>query len=307
MRGVTHPGEVLLAARARQAPSRPGVYVLLGAEEELLYIGKASNLRRRLLGHARATTTPDPRAERRRAQVREVRWIECADEHEALSLEADLIAGLAPTLNAVMVDESFTRICVEVVPNDRISIRLIEGGSDGHGRVFGPFPHLGKGKHSWRAVRTNGGFSALLRLLWVASAPDGVRFRPPAKVRGSSPPAEWQSSFDPSRLPMLHDYLSGRSTRLMTVLRASAGAEDVPAFMRRPLLGDLDAAEEFYRLGPYSVRQLRRRHGVGPGPFDREAFAHMVGEDLRRAIGSFRVPARRRSSSRGGGRRTIST
>lgn len=308
MGGMTHSGAQLLATRAREAPARPGVYVLLGAEQELLYIGKASNLRRRLLDHARGTTTiPDPRGERRRAQVREVRWVECADEHEALCLEADLIAGLAPALNAVMVDEAFTHICVEAVPKDRIRIRLTEDGSNGHARVYGAFPHLGKGKHSWRAVRTNGGFSAFLRLLCVASAPDDVRFRLPAKLRGSSPPTEWHAAFDPSRLPMLHDFLSGRSARMTTLLRTSATAENLPDFMRRPLLADLDAAEEFYRLGPHSLQQLRRRHGVGPGPVDRNTFARLVSHDLRQAIGDFTVPARRRSSSRVGGRLRIAT
>jgi len=303
---ATHPGAQLLAARARVAPLRPGVYVLLGAETELLYVGKAANLRRRLLDHARgASKMPDPRAELRRAHVREVRWVECADEHEALCLEADLIAALAPKLNAVMADEAFTYVSLDVAPKGRIRMRLTEVPSGSGTRMYGAFPHLGKGKSSWRAVRTNGGFSAVLRLLWVAFATENVRFRLPSKLRGSSPPVEWETAFDVSRLPMLRDFLSGRSGRLGATLRGYATADDVPVFMRRPLLADLTEAEAFYQLGPRALQQLRRRHGAGPGPVDRDTFACLVGDDLRQAIGSFTVPARRRSSSPFGGRSRI--
>lgn len=282
MRTVAHSGAEVLAARAREAPTRPGAYVLLGADTELLYIGKAANLRRRLLDHARATTGARLRA----AHVAEVRWVECADEHDASCLEADLIVALAPRFNAVMVDDSYTFICLERT-GDRIRLRLSE--EEGGDRTYGAFPHLGKGKHSWRAVRTNCGFSALLRLLWVAFGADDVRFRLPSTLRGSSPPVDRDMPLDRSRLPVLHDFLSGRSNRLARTLREAVAAEDVPAFMRRPLLRDLDEAAAFYRLGPRALRQLRLRHDLRPGPVDRDTFAHMVGDDLRRAIGDFKV------------------
>lgn len=293
----THLGEQVLASRAREAPARCGAYILLGADRELLYVGKAANLRRRLLDHARGST--GVRVQRSAPLVREVRWVECANEREAFCLEADLIVALAPTFNAVMVDEAFTYVCVEVLAKDRIRVCLTEDGSTEGARTYGAFPHLGKGKHAWRAVRTNAGFSALLRLLWVAFGPDGARFRPTAKLRGSSPPVELDARFDPLQLPMLHDFLSGRSGRLTTLLRASATADDVPGFMRRPLVEDLEAAEEFYRLGPRALHRLRRRHDVRPGPVDRDAFTRMVYDDLREAIGAFVLPTSSIRSMRG--------
>ncbi|MEX0874092.1 MAG: nucleotide excision repair endonuclease [Actinomycetota bacterium] len=69
-----------LVARAHEAPTRPGVYFFLGPNSELLYVGKATNLRRRLLDHAHASAT----------DVRDVRWMECADEREAFELSREI-------------------------------------------------------------------------------------------------------------------------------------------------------------------------------------------------------------------------
>ena len=67
----------VLADAAAVAPTTPGVYLFLGPARELLYVGKAGNLRRRLQQHAKAE--PHPKAGRRArtsGEVREVVWEE---------------------------------------------------------------------------------------------------------------------------------------------------------------------------------------------------------------------------------------
>jgi hypothetical protein len=246
------------------------VYFFLGEGRELLYVGKAANLRRRLLGHARG-----PRLGER---IREVLWIDCSDEEHALRLEADIVVALRPIGNASMVRDAFTYICV-----DGSVLRLSETPT---GRAHGAFPHLGKGKASWRAVRTNAGYSALTRLLWAAYADAGMRFRLPSKLRGTSPPLTVDVNA-PTR--PLHDFLSGRSARLLDALRASASSDDVPAFMRRALADDLDDAATFYRLGPRALHTLRREHGLSAGPIDARTFGEAIATDVCSAIGTFTI------------------
>lgn len=281
-------GRKIIALRAREAPVGPGVYFMLGAQRELFYVGKAVNLRRRLQNYARETD--NPRVGRLVSEVREVRWLECADGYDALCREADLIVALAPPFNAVMAKDAYTFVCVDDLPSSGgLRFRLTVQASPESGRTYGAFPHLGKGKISWRAVRCNAGYSALLRLLWVAFEQPQKRFRIPAKARGTSPPLVLEIRVDRSRLAMLHDFLSGRSVRLIAALEDAAVNDDVPAFMRGPLAADLGAAQEFYRLGPAALRTLRRRHGLRPGPVDRQTFTRVVSEDLHDAIGTFEL------------------
>jgi excinuclease ABC subunit C len=286
-------GRELLAARAREAPPRPGVYFFFGPDRALLYIGKASSLRRRLSDHARGPANPDNvKLEKLSTAVRDVRWVECRDEHEALCREADLVVAIAPPFNASMAFDAYTYIAVVDAAASRVRFALTEDAARARGRVYGAFPHLGKGKASWRAKRTNGGYCALLRLVWVAFA-GAARIRIPSKLRGTSPPIEFETSLDPDGAPLLRDFLSGRSNRLLASLRDAVICADVPVFMHGALERDLAAAEEFYRLGPNAVRRFRTAHRLPRGPLHRDVFAQLLTDDIREAIGPFSVQLRK--------------
>jgi DNA polymerase-3 subunit epsilon len=87
---------------ADDLPEQPGVYRFYGADEQggdtLLYIGKANNLRERVLDHFRAGAN-DARSLRLAAQVRRVTWTETAGELGALLLEAREIRESQPVYN----------------------------------------------------------------------------------------------------------------------------------------------------------------------------------------------------------------
>jgi DNA polymerase III subunit epsilon len=82
-------------------PEEPGVYRFFGAGEQgeaLLYVGKANNLRERVLDHFRAGVS-DAKALRLASQVRRVAWTETAGELGALLLEAREIRERRPVYN----------------------------------------------------------------------------------------------------------------------------------------------------------------------------------------------------------------
>ena len=71
---------------------RPGVYLMRDAQEKILYVGKAKNLRKRLNSYRVAN--PDRMARRHLRMLRQVTRIElqeCADEMAALAKEAELL------------------------------------------------------------------------------------------------------------------------------------------------------------------------------------------------------------------------
>jgi len=84
-----------------ELPEGPGVYLLHGEGEALLYVGKAKNIQSRVLAHF-ATDARSRRELELSRLVRRVEWIETAGEFGALLLEARLIKDRRPLLNRRM-------------------------------------------------------------------------------------------------------------------------------------------------------------------------------------------------------------
>lgn len=95
---VERLGEDFFAA----LPTGPGVYLMCGAQEGVLYVGKARNLRKRLSSYRVANPERMPRRTIRLLhQVQRIEWDECATEQIASEREETLICVLAPKFNAV--------------------------------------------------------------------------------------------------------------------------------------------------------------------------------------------------------------
>jgi len=112
---------------ADDLPEEPGVYRFFGADEQgadtLLYVGKANNLRERVLDHFRAGAN-DAKSLRLAAQVRRVTWTETAGELGALLLEAREIRESQPVYNKQLRanGKRFTWLFVENQPPRLVEI-----------------------------------------------------------------------------------------------------------------------------------------------------------------------------------------
>jgi excinuclease UvrABC nuclease subunit len=85
----------------RALPARPGVYLMCGAHEGVLYVGKARNLRKRLGSYRVANPERLPRRIiRLLQQVRRIEGDECRSEEAARQREELLICVLTPRFNA---------------------------------------------------------------------------------------------------------------------------------------------------------------------------------------------------------------
>ncbi len=287
----------VLSSRAREAPTTVGVYFIVGAEGELLYIGKAANLNRRLRDHARKDDG-SPIWRRVPSAVQDVRWIECADEREATCREADLIIALRPTFNKSMTDkDSFVNITVERVESSQAGSQLrfclMDKDPGGATKSYGSFPQLGKGKASWPAVRSNAGYAALLRLIWVAFSLPDAQTRIPSRLHGSSPPVDHTTSFDPRAQKALHGFMSGTSKKWLTALHERLSANESIAYMHPALVRDLTSAAEFFDLGPRALRAFRLKHGLPAGVVDRETQIELLRQEVQEAIGDVALASSR--------------
>jgi len=100
------PASQLAAAAAdgfRTGPDVPGVYLFRTAGGDVVYVGKARSLRRRVLDHLRAKIEKDGSIV---AQSASVEFVPTATEREALLLEANLVKQYQPPLNVLLKDDS---------------------------------------------------------------------------------------------------------------------------------------------------------------------------------------------------------
>jgi excinuclease ABC subunit C len=157
-------GRNVIADFARHAPPAPGVYRMIGAGGEVLYVGKAKNIKKRVLSYARPTGQVT-RIARMIAITNSIEFVTTATETEALLLEANLIKRLRPRFNVLLRDDkSFPYILISKGERPA-QIMKHRGARNRDGDYFGPFAAV-------NAV--NRTITALERAFLIRSCTDAV-------------------------------------------------------------------------------------------------------------------------------------
>ncbi len=131
-------GALLIADYVKNLPSKPGVYRMYGENREVLYVGKAKNLKKRVDNYTQLKRNSN-RIQRMIAATRSMEFIVTGTETEALLLEANLIKTLKPRFNVLLRDDkSFPHI---LIASDHKSPQLLKhrGARKRPGNYFGPF------------------------------------------------------------------------------------------------------------------------------------------------------------------------
>ena len=135
-------GAPVIARQAKTAPAGPGVYRMIDAGGEVLYVGKARHLKKRVQSYARGTGHNN-RIARMIADTAGMEFVTTATEIEALLLEANLIKRLKPRYNVVLRDDkSFPFI---LIGRDHPVPQILKhrGARNRKGDYFGPFASAG--------------------------------------------------------------------------------------------------------------------------------------------------------------------
>lgn len=131
-----------ISEELKKLPKTPGVYMHKDSLGEVIYVGKAVNLRNRVSSYFRTSQT-DPKVRAMVSNVAEFEYISCATEMEALLLECNLIKKYMPRYNILLKDDK-SYPYIEVTTNEEfprvISTRRLE--RDGN-RYFGPYSDAG--------------------------------------------------------------------------------------------------------------------------------------------------------------------
>jgi excinuclease ABC subunit C len=255
--GSARSGRAVIVRYVKNAPSSPGVYRMLDAKGDVLYVGKAKNIKKRVTAYARPTGL-DSRIMRMVGATASMEFVSTATETEALLLEANLIKRLRPRFNVLLRDDkSFPYILITA---DHWAPQILKhrGAHSHKGSYYGPFASV------WAVNRT---INALQRAFLLRSCSDSFfegRTRPCLlhQIKRCSAPCTKEIEF-PAYQGLVREanaFLSGRSQAVKQQLagemdKAAQEEHFERAAIYRDRLAALSAVQAHQGINPRNVEE----------------------------------------------------
>ncbi|WP_185804506.1 excinuclease ABC subunit UvrC [Pontivivens nitratireducens] len=251
------PGVQVISDHVKTLPDAPGVYRMLDAKGEVLYVGKARSLRKRVANYTKLVGQT-ARIGRMIANTASMMFLRTETETEALLLEQNLIKQLKPRYNVLLRDDkSFPNI---LVTDDHAYPQITKhrGAKSRKGRYFGPFASAGS---------VNATLNTLQKAFLLRNCSDSMfesRTRPCLlhQIKRCSAPCVGKIS-EADYGALVEDavkYLQGRSTRLQSDLakdmaEASANMEFERAAALRDRIRAMTNVQSSQGINPDTVAE----------------------------------------------------
>jgi excinuclease ABC subunit C len=255
--GTLAAGRAAIMRFAKLAPSAPGVYRMIDARGDVLYVGKAKNIKKRVTAYTRPTGH-DSRISRMIAATATLEFVSTKTETEALLLEANLIKRLRPRFNVLLRDDkSFPYI---LITSDHWAPQILKhrGARTRPGHYYGPFASAGA---------VNRTINALERAFLLRSCSDSyfeARTRPCLlfQIKRCSAPCTREIDFAgySELVREANEFLSGRSQSVKKEMaremdKASGSLDYERAAIYRDRLSALSAIQSHQGINPRSIEE----------------------------------------------------
>src|SRR5476651_63055 len=255
--GTLKAGRAAIARFVKHSPSAPGVYRMIDGNGEVLYVGKAKNIKKRVTSYTRPVGH-DSRITRMIAATVTMEFVSTATETEALLLEANLIKRLRPRFNVLLRDDkSFPYI---MITSDHWAPQILKhrGARTRKGHYYGPFANAGA---------VNRTINALERAFLLRSCSDSyfeARTRPCLlyQIKRCSAPCTGEIDFAgySELVRETNAFLSGRSVSVQKQLaaemdKASAALDFERAATYRDRISALSAITSHQGINPRTLEE----------------------------------------------------
>jgi excinuclease ABC subunit C len=128
-----------LTAKLKELPREPGVYFHKSDAGEIIYVGKAANLKNRVRSYFQNSRLRDLKTDALVAEIADTDWITVETELDALFLESEMIKRYKPRYNILLRDDK-SQLFVRIPLNDAYpSISFTRGPQDDGATYFGPY------------------------------------------------------------------------------------------------------------------------------------------------------------------------
>ncbi|PSJ61041.1 excinuclease ABC subunit UvrC [Kumtagia ephedrae] len=250
-------GADVIQALVKRLPNAPGVYRMMNAAGDVLYVGKARSLKKRVTAYAQGRFHTN-RIGRMVRETVTMEFVVTRTEIEALLLEANLIKRLRPRFNVLLRDDKSFPYIVVTGDHPAPGIFKHRGARSRKGDYFGPFASAGA------VGRT---INALQRAFLLRTCTDSVfetRTRPCLlfQIKRCSGPCTGEiSPVDYAELVgEAKDFLSGRSQKVKTQIGAAMqlASDDLDferAAIYRDRLAALSHVQSHQGINPQSVEE----------------------------------------------------
>lgn len=227
-----------------ELPQTPGVYKMYGTAGQLLYVGKAKNLRSRLFSYRRAKPGRESRKIIRLIRMTQaIELEELPTEEEALLRENELIRELKPEFNhAKKQPEAYYYLAFKTEASFIITDLRMHVNESDRQQTYGAF----KGH-----VTVRRGLGALLRQLYIIENKVTRPFDLPSQLLKKITPMHYQMRISTLEkadwMPRVEAYLEGRSDEfLKTIVEHARSQNLLEAFIGKVILKDMEALKFFY-------------------------------------------------------------
>lgn len=250
-------GAAVISDFVKRLPNGPGVYRMINEDGDVLYVGKARSLKKRVQSYTRAQGLSS-RIIRMVQNTATMEFVSTKTETEALLLEANLIKRFRPRFNVLLRDDkSFPYILISE-EHEAPQITKHRGARKRKGKYFGPFAA------AWAVDRT---INSLQKAFLLRSCTDSVyetRSRPCLlyQIKRCAAPCTGEISLDDYRglVSEASDFLSGKSSAIKKQLakQMEDAAEELDyerAAIYRDRLTSLSVVQSHQGINPQTIEE----------------------------------------------------